>query len=281
MSPAWSTPWIIGWAGIVVGFSVFVWGLKFKDRHWWSYLLRKKVAAAVIAPPVQAERWIPLDQAIRYLARRSQWSEHHSPDDPQFSINVSTQIRDALACGDLTARGRYFHVLRGGVAADHPLTPIPQEYWKGVRIEAYWPLVGTPQNIASHRVENVVRNGDHEGMHDVRLEQTHVEALWPPRQSAHPAETKPAVPPPPDTFESLRERTSRVGLEIQEAVSRAVMGNSSLRPPPEPAKLDDRSQAAADRARYEMRRITGGIGDPVAMGARRSGSRLDAETRSA
>jgi hypothetical protein len=153
-----------------------------------------------------AETWIPLDQAIRHLARRSQWSEHQDARDPNFSIDVSRQIHDAFACGDLVARGRYFHVLKGGVAAAHPLTPIPKKYWKRGRIEAYWPLAGAAQNIASHRVENVVRNGDHEGMHDVRLEQAQVEALWPPRQTPFEA---PQIP-----FARIRDLAAEYDLNL-------------------------------------------------------------------
>ncbi len=33
--------------------------------------------------------------------------------------------------------------------------------------------------IARHGAENVARKGDHEGMHDIRLDQRQVEALWP------------------------------------------------------------------------------------------------------
>jgi hypothetical protein len=44
-----------------------------------------------------------------------------------------------------------------------------------------------------------------------------------------------AAPAPHDAFESVREKTLRVGLELQEALSRAVMGDSSLRPPSKPA----------------------------------------------
>ena len=54
----------------------------------------------------------------------------------------------------------------------HPLEPIPAGYARDSRIDAYWPLAGRVQTIASHAAANVARSGDHEGMHDIRVERT-------------------------------------------------------------------------------------------------------------
>jgi hypothetical protein len=132
------------------------------------------------SPPL--ETWMPLDDAIRYLAKGSQWGAEQNPDDPYFSVNLGIQLRDALACSDLSARGRKFHVLRGGVQDPplHPLTPIPPGFWETVHIDAYRALHREGQNIGSRLVENVVRSGDHEGVYDVQLNKRQVEGLWPP-----------------------------------------------------------------------------------------------------
>jgi hypothetical protein len=70
---------------------------------------------AQTAPEPATEKWLSLDQAVRYLAKGSCWGQIQDQSDPYFSINLGIQLRDALACGDLTARGRKFHVLRGGI----------------------------------------------------------------------------------------------------------------------------------------------------------------------
>lgn len=134
---------------------------------------------------MSVETWVPLDEAVRYLAKRSQWGTTQKPTDPHLPTNVGIQLRDALVCGDLTARGRQYHVLKGGIKDPpmHPLMPIPISFWQTAVIQAYWPLQGRVQSIASRGVESVVRKGDHEGMHDVRLNRPQLEALWPPQSN--------------------------------------------------------------------------------------------------
>jgi hypothetical protein len=240
-----------------------------------------RATRAALSPPV--ERWMSLDEAVRYLAKESQWGADQNQSDPNFSVKLGALLRDALACADLTARGRKFHTLHGGVKDPplHSLTEIPKDFWPSVYIDAYWALHGEKQNIASRMVESVVRSGGHEGIHDVRLEQTRVEALWPPRQNPHlpvRAEAKPEASS--KKGETIRERALKVAQEAEEALTRAVIGNSSLRPPPQPVappstSSDDRyyrealaKLEAPARARAAMlaRRIGAQIGDPVAMG---------------
>jgi hypothetical protein len=142
---------------------------------------RQGMGLGTMGHPPPLETWMPLDEAIRYLAKGSQWGAGQDPNDPYFSVNLSVQLRDALACGDLTARGRKFHVLRGGVQdpSPHPLTPIPPGFWQTAHIDAYRALRREGQNIGSRLVENAVRSGDHEGMYDVQLNKRQMEVLWP------------------------------------------------------------------------------------------------------
>lgn len=152
--------------------------------------------------------WMPLDDAIRYLAHDSEWGAGHNPNDPLIPTYVGQALHDALLCGDLGARGRKYHVLRGGIKKPplHPLEPIPAEFWRDARLDAYWPLQGRVQMIASHGAENVARKGDHEGMHDIRLDKSQVEALWPPDQPGAPSDLIP--------FIQLRELASEYGIAL-------------------------------------------------------------------
>lgn len=143
----------------------------------WEAKQRSNLEAALSRP----ETWMPLDEAIRYLAKDSQWGADQNPNDPGFSVRVAIEMRDALACGDLIARGRWFHLLKGGVQDPplHVLKPIPEEYWGGVQIDAYRALHREGRRLGSQLVENVVQSGDHEGMHDIQLSKRQVEARWP------------------------------------------------------------------------------------------------------
>lgn len=136
---------------------------------------------AAIERRLSGEQWVSLDNAVRYLASGSQWGAEQNHADPHFPTKLGIQLRDALACGDLAARGREYHVLRGGITDPplHPLRPIPSDFWERATIEAYWPLQGRVQSVASRGVESVVRKSDHDGMHDVCFSRRELEALWP------------------------------------------------------------------------------------------------------
>lgn len=147
--------------------------------------------ASIYAPPptmppepaVDPVKWVPLDDAVRYIARVSTWGHDQDHADPNFSIRVLILMRDALRCGDIRARGRKFHTLHGGIKNPplHSLEPIGQEFWEGVHIEAYWALNGTAAEVGGRRDGNAVKKGAYEGMHDVVLDARALVALWPPR----------------------------------------------------------------------------------------------------
>jgi hypothetical protein len=144
----------------------------------------RNIEKAVVEKLEPDKAWLSLDSAIRYLGTQSGWDRNQKLNDPHLPTNISIQLRDALVCGDLNARGRKFHTLRGGIQDPplHPLEPIPEDFWKSAHIEAYWPLHGEMQRIAAGRYENVVRCGEHEDLHDVRLGRRKVEELWPTSQ---------------------------------------------------------------------------------------------------
>jgi hypothetical protein len=120
--------------------SSIVWGITIDGKQWWKRLL-VKIDIPVAAPPLLPE-WISLDDAIRYIDQKSQRVAEQNNNDPMLPVHVEQTLQDALLCGDLRARGRMFHVLRGGI--ENPplrsLEPIPADYSKAARLDAYWAL---------------------------------------------------------------------------------------------------------------------------------------------
>jgi hypothetical protein len=173
----------LGWLGMAFGIAILIWGITIDGEQWWKRRV-VKIDGPVAALPLPSE-WISLDDAIRYIGQKSQWVAEQNNNDPMFPVHVGQTLQDALLCGDLRARGRMFHVVRGGIKDPplHPLEPIPADYWKAARLDAYWALQGRVQMISTGRGESAVRNGDHEGMHDIRLDRQQVETLWPPHAS--------------------------------------------------------------------------------------------------
>jgi hypothetical protein len=152
------------------------------------------------------DNWTPLDEAVRYLAQQSQWGLDQNRENPDFCVKLAIQLQDALACGDLTARGRKFHLLKGGIKDPplYPLRPLGKGFWAEARIDAYWPLAGIVRQIAGRKVENVVSKGDQEGVHDVLINQRQLRALWPPRPDVSgaqdlAADERAAMQPSPPT----------------------------------------------------------------------------------
>ena len=156
--------------------------------QWWQRDTPSSQPSA-ISEGVAVPPWTPLDDAIRYLAKGSQWGAAQKRTDSHFPIRLSIELRDALLCGDLSARGRQYHVLKGGIQDPplHSLKPIEKEFWDGVHIESYFPLQGRVQSIASKGVESAVRKGDHEGMHDIRIDTRQLLALWPAQSATSPS----------------------------------------------------------------------------------------------
>ena len=135
----------------------------------------------------KVEQWLPIDDAVKYLA------DYPIPDtllifDPNFPIRISNALKDRLVCEDLRARGRYFHVLHGGIQEPplHPLKPIKPEEWEGGHVEAYFVLQGVFRQIASGQHGNVVRTGDHEGYHDVVVSLNDLKDIWPNKGALRP-----------------------------------------------------------------------------------------------
>lgn len=140
---------------------------------------------AAIARRLSANAWMPFDDVIRYVANESSWASRHDPNDPDFPIWVADALQSALLNGDLRSRGRYFHDLKGGVRTPplHPSKDIPADYWNGNPINAWWALNHRSQRMGGALVESGMppRSGEHEGMHDIQLDRSQTEALWPPK----------------------------------------------------------------------------------------------------
>ena len=168
----WSWPWLVGWGLIAVSVSMLAWGLRIRGKPWWR-LNEAEKARSVVS--------IPLDDAIRYIAYKSKWGLSLDRDDSYFAVGIGVKLKDALASGDLKARGRYYHVLHGGVADPpfHPRKPIDADFWERVDINTYWALYDKKQNIGGRWATSVVQGADHEGMYDIHVDQSRLEELWP------------------------------------------------------------------------------------------------------
>lgn len=140
---------------------------------------------AAIKRRLSVDAWMPFDDVIRYVANESSWTSRHDPKDPNFSIWVADALQSALLNGDLRSRGRYFHDLKGGVRTPplHPSKDSPPTFWDGKPINAWWALNHRSQRMGGALVESGMppRSGEHEGMHDIRLDRSQAEALWPPK----------------------------------------------------------------------------------------------------
>lgn len=170
-------PQALGFTGLAAGILLFAWGVEINGRHmwqpWWRPIdiVRKGIVS------------IGMDDALRYLARESAWSRMQDDQDPRFASRVAAEITSALASGDLRARGRYFHVLKGGVK-DPPLYPrldIEPKFWQTTHINAWWALNDSPQCLGGQLAQNGVPpyGESYEGLHDVRVDSKRLRQIWP------------------------------------------------------------------------------------------------------
>jgi len=89
MTSAWSIPWMFGWASIIVGIGVFVWGIKLDGQHWWRRLLLRRQQAH------------PSHQQLREECLTRCWN----PDDPDM-IEEARQMLEFTAHFDEFSRDR-------------------------------------------------------------------------------------------------------------------------------------------------------------------------------
>ena len=132
---------------------------------------------------------IGLDDGVRYIARESQFGRTRNADDPNFAIWIGDTLQSALVTGDIAARGRWFHVLRGGICNPplHPRLPIAKEFWARHRINAWWALNDQGQNVNGRLVGDVMvpnmrlhpSNECYQGMHDILLDRDRLFLIWP------------------------------------------------------------------------------------------------------
>ena len=165
---------VIGWTGMALGFAYLVWGVTINNVHWWKRKPRS-VRYGIIP--------ISLDNAIRYVARQSRYGLGLDASDPHFSIWIGDALRSALANGDLRARGRYFHTLKGGIHDPpyHPKKDIEPLFWDKLPIDAWWAINDQKQRVAGALTDSVIppMSCEHEGFHDVELDRNKVEIIWP------------------------------------------------------------------------------------------------------
>lgn len=171
-----------GWLAIVAGVTLAVWGVTIDGDHWWRRFWPEK-------PKKNGIEKINLDDAIRYIAHQSIFGKSKDKDSSKFSIWIGDSLESALVSGDIQARGRSYHALRGGVRNPpvYPLRQIPREFWVTHRLNSWWALNNQGQNINGRLVENAIPHNMHlhpsdkcyEGMHDIVLDKGRLETIWP------------------------------------------------------------------------------------------------------
>ncbi|WP_397579657.1 hypothetical protein [Sphingorhabdus sp.] len=165
---------IVGYASIFLGVSLFIWGVTIDGVQWWRRFVPSRSKPVGVIP-------ISLDDAIRYIGYQSKWGMSQDRGDHNFAVRLAVALKDKLASGDLQARGRYYHALKGGIADPpyHARIPIEAEFWQKVDVNVWWALNNTSQLVCGRRITDAVPSGGHEGRHDIILDKNRLEMLWP------------------------------------------------------------------------------------------------------
>lgn len=188
----------VGWAGMVAGAGLMMWGVTINGEHWWrripGWLSRNFWWRFRLSPifdaslsvaqntsgrgrtgsPSQIEEWIPLHQALRYLVYDSLWARKQRQPETEEAFNqiVYSEFRESLARGDVRARGA-----KGRAFADDgkPTEEIPVAYWVDGFVlphalialgDAKQDAVGNPTDKHTYR-RVIIHRGN-------------LEAVWPP-----------------------------------------------------------------------------------------------------
>jgi hypothetical protein len=102
--------------GMVAGFAIALW----PDGRW--PFVRKRQRGDALAGS-----WIPLSDAVEYLADRSVWLRGKSVGDGKWVTVLRRDLQDALGTGDIAARGR--HPMVAVSESLFGAEPIPVEFW--------------------------------------------------------------------------------------------------------------------------------------------------------
>lgn len=173
-------PFAVAAAMFVIGIGLIGWAFA---RHVVD------VRRAARTAPRAGVTAIGFDDGLRYIARESRFGRAKNADDPNFAIWIGDALQSALVAGDIAARGRWFHVLRGGICNPplHPRLPIATDFWAKHRINAWWALNDQGQDVNGRLVRDVMvpnmqlhpSDECYQGMHDIVLDRDRLYLIWP------------------------------------------------------------------------------------------------------
>lgn len=184
--------------------------------------------------PAAPDQWMPFHEALRHLVYESQWGAKQPTvnDAIEFDKIVAPEVRERLARGEIAARGKL------GLDNDalHRATePIPQAFWVNAFLQPHGEIAMAD---GDRSFASTAGGSSGPAYRAIILRQQDVERVWPAHVIKGPTSLSHAV-------EHVRAR-----IETEKPL------------------VDRLSQEARERSAYEMRKLTGGIGDPVAFGAR-------------
>lgn len=234
----------VGWIFVAIGVLIVLWGITIDGDKWW----RKLRPGGESTQPM-----IPFRNAVRRLALHSEWGLSYAIPKESWRTWQEDLKREVLH--RLTESPPRAHGIRtaAGEPEDSAPTLIPPDFWAKADFKPEHMLVDNQTGM-------VWQKGDPCPLlyMDVAITRDDVDRLWPALSNRRRAGRVSA-------FAALarewHDQQEDVRVNSNPGVGFDVEWNRL-------AKLDSLSQAAADRAAYEMRKLTGGIGDPVAFGAR-------------
>ncbi len=130
---------------------------------------RQRIAYEAIRP---AEPRMMLTDAMRYLARQSQWASRDAGDD-LWVTRMRREALDALSLGRVTAYGRKF---APSGEREHALSAIPAEFWRAADLSAFEVMNerSTQQPVHSNQANGPAYT-------EVYFDPGHLKRAWPPR----------------------------------------------------------------------------------------------------
>jgi hypothetical protein len=204
----WST---YGWAGVIgvaiIGFAAIAFGLNQFDLWWHRRRERKRgqgakavVSQAPVYQPapstagpgpetfaVAASKLVPMDVAVRYISRESQWILSQQ-NNPQWPFKLQQDLHDSLRQGLLTAYGRAAQQGRippeGFKASRHA---IGNRTWQNNRP---WINDGLNGNDTANAAM-IINMTNTIAYYDIQFESEQIRTLWPPLDSTLDSSIKP------------------------------------------------------------------------------------------
>jgi hypothetical protein len=160
----------IGWAGMVFGLLLLLWGLKIDGRQWWR---RRE-------PSPPGSNWQALHLALRYIALESEWAYSVTPAPAgKMDKLLERTVSEHLARGEVKARGRE-------MISDMPYrltaasVSIPPDFWPTAFFQAFGEIVLTDDERGAASRNGSFLHVPKSAYREVVLDMADVKRVWPP-----------------------------------------------------------------------------------------------------